>query len=125
MFFIHSITTTNQLKSISYYSESLCPIIMKPTSALVTVVALLGGHAAALPAEPSSQNNAREITDVQSRELILPYPIEMNIAEHRVVPGREYAVEESVGITVNFDDNTGNPNPPPSHRKAADTLNSR
>lgn len=41
---------------------------MKPTSALVTIVALLGGHAAALPTEPSTQNNGREITDVQSRK---------------------------------------------------------
>ncbi|KAF3811047.1 hypothetical protein GCG54_00010383 [Colletotrichum gloeosporioides] len=41
-----------------------------------------------IPTEPSSQNNAREITDVQS------------------LPAREYAVEESVGTTIHFDDNT-------------------
>ncbi|KAI8153026.1 hypothetical protein KHU50_011231 [Colletotrichum sp. SAR 10_65] len=74
-------------QSIFYYPKSLFPIIMKPTSALVTIVALLGGHAAALPTEPSTQNNAREITDVQS------------------LPAREYAVEESVGTTIHFDDN--------------------
>ncbi|KAF0324447.1 hypothetical protein GQ607_008396 [Colletotrichum asianum] len=60
---------------------------MKPTSAIVTIVALLGGHAAALPTEPGTQNNAREITDVQS------------------LPAREYAVAESVGTTIHFDDN--------------------
>ncbi|KAF6795008.1 hypothetical protein CSOJ01_13550 [Colletotrichum sojae] len=58
---------------------------MKPASALVTVVALLGGHAAALPTEPS-QHNAREITDVEA------------------LPAREIAFEETVGIAVNFDD---------------------
>ncbi|KAF6842961.1 hypothetical protein CMUS01_02539 [Colletotrichum musicola] len=61
---------------------------MKPASALVTVVALLGGHAAALPTEPG-QHNAREITDVEA------------------LPAREIAFEETVGIAVNFDDDAG------------------
>lgn len=80
---------------------------MKPTSALVTIVALLGCHAAALPTEPSTQNNAREITDVQSRNSDSQYHIDQSSTENRVVPAREYAVEESVGTTIHFDDNTG------------------
>lgn len=62
-------------KSIVYYPKSLFPTTMKPTSALVTIVALLGGHAASLPTEPSTQNNAREITDVQSRKSDSQYHI--------------------------------------------------